>query len=102
MLQRGITKHNSIRHPRGIALHFFRCDLLTAGFPPARVPPALDDRVGGSLAAPVLSHHRTYGSRIRRFLLSGEPVSFVSHMASREEFQSAAATLGATGSCSCH
>jgi len=41
-----------------------------------RSRPALPDRVGGRVTPAVLPQHRTYGSRIRRFLSASNLVSF--------------------------
>ena len=72
----------SIKDMKGMSQEFFckwrrKVRLYTArdsrtgsgvvGQPLNLIPP---DRVGGSLSAPVLSHHRTYGNRIRRFMIT--------------------------------
>ena len=58
----------------------------------------LADRVGGGVAPAVLPHHRTYGSRIRRFLPANAGVKFVFRQQSAQSFISTAVAIRVTDS----
>ena len=59
----------------------------------------IQDRVGGGVAPAVLPHHRTYGSRIRRFLPSRFRVELTSRGLFARWSIDAATALGTSGPC---
>ena len=87
--------------PARILAQHYQDGVAAAAFialPVARHRPGLN-RVGGGVAPAVLPHHRTYGSRIRRFLPSRFRVELTSRGLFARWSIDAATALGTSGPC---